>query len=53
VPLANPNLQSLRQHSVRRFRNYIIFYLPTDDGIEVVRVLHGARDVQGILEAEG
>jgi len=26
-------------------RNYIIFYTQTDDGIEIVRVLHGARDV--------
>ena len=25
--------------------NYIVFYLPANDGIEVVRVLHGARDV--------
>ena len=24
--------------------SYIIFYRPMDDGIEVVRVLHGARD---------
>ena len=24
--------------------NYIIFYRPEPDGIEVVRVLHGARD---------
>ena len=25
------------------FGNYLIFYLPEDDGITVVRVLHGAR----------
>ena len=25
--------------------NYIIFYRPDSDGIEVVRVLHGARDI--------
>jgi toxin ParE1/3/4 len=25
--------------------NYLVFYLPLDDGIEVVRVLHGARDI--------
>lgn len=27
------------------FGRYIIFYAPSDDGIEVVRVLHPARDV--------
>ncbi len=25
--------------------NYLIFYRPTDGGIEIVRLLHGARDV--------
>jgi toxin ParE1/3/4 len=27
---------------------YIIFYSPAADGIEIVRVLHGARDVQSL-----
>lgn len=25
--------------------NYVLFYRPMDDGIEIVRVLHGARDL--------
>jgi toxin ParE1/3/4 len=25
--------------------NYIIFYIPIPDGIEVVRVMHGQRDI--------
>jgi toxin ParE1/3/4 len=29
--------------------NYIIFYRPLPDGIEVVRVLHGARDLRRIF----
>jgi toxin ParE1/3/4 len=24
---------------------YVVFYVPLDDGIDVVRVLHGARDI--------
>jgi toxin ParE1/3/4 len=28
-----------------RVGNYFIFYFPTDAGIEVARVLHGARDL--------
>ncbi|MEO0530937.1 MAG: type II toxin-antitoxin system RelE/ParE family toxin [Planctomycetota bacterium] len=28
-----------------RFRNYAVFYVPTPDGVEIVRVLHGARDL--------
>lgn len=27
------------------FGRYVIFYEPLDDGIDVVRVLHSARDV--------
>lgn len=31
---------------------YVIFYLPLPKGIEVVRVLHGSRDVGAILQEE-
>ena len=34
------------------FRNYLIFYRELADGAEIVRVLHGARDIQRILENE-
>lgn len=27
------------------FGRYVVFYLPLDDGIDVVRVLHSARDI--------
>ena len=27
-------------------KSYLIFYQPTDDGIEIFRVLHGSRDIQ-------
>jgi toxin ParE1/3/4 len=29
--------------------NYIIFYQPIDDGIQVIRVLHGARDFPALF----
>jgi toxin ParE1/3/4 len=52
-PVSNPTLQGLRASLVRgKFRKHIIFYLPTDDGIEVVRILYGSRNVQRILEEE-
>jgi toxin ParE1/3/4 len=28
---------------------YVIFYREADDGIEVVRVLHGARDIESLF----
>jgi toxin ParE1/3/4 len=30
--------------------NYVIFYKPKNDGIEIVRILHGARDVAKFFE---
>jgi toxin ParE1/3/4 len=32
-----------------RFKKYLVFYRPVADGVEIVRVLHGARDIQSIL----
>jgi toxin ParE1/3/4 len=29
--------------------NYLIFYRPLADGIEIVRVLHGARDIDSLF----
>lgn len=42
----------MRVIPVGRFRNYLIFYRRKDDEIEVLRVLHGARDIRSILGAE-
>ncbi len=46
----NELLISLRSLAVG---NYVIFYQPADDGIEVLRVLRGARDIPGIFDALG
>lgn len=48
----HPTRPALRYMRVSRFRNYAVFYLPIAGGIDVVRVLHGARDLDGILDAE-
>ena len=31
---------------------YVVFYVPLDDGIDVVRVLHGARDIDAVFSPE-
>jgi len=50
--VSHPRLQGLRYARVRKFKNYLIFYLPIAGGIDVIRVLHAARDVAAILETE-
>jgi toxin ParE1/3/4 len=31
---------------------YVIFYRAQDSGVEITRVLHGARDVESIIQGE-
>ena len=40
----------LRSISVR---SYVVFYFPRRHGIEIVRVLHGARDVRPLFAENG
>jgi toxin ParE1/3/4 len=42
--------RNLRRWRVRGFENFLIFYCPIEDGIEVIRVLHGAREIERLLE---
>jgi toxin ParE1/3/4 len=32
------------------FENWLVFYLPKRGGIEVVHILHGARDIESLLD---
>jgi toxin ParE1/3/4 len=48
----NPRLAGLRMWPVRGFEKHLVFYLSAEDGIRVVRVLHGARDIPRVIEAE-
>ena len=39
----------LRSWQVQGFEKYLVFYKPLQDGIEIKRVLHGARDLRRLL----
>ena len=50
-----PHMGASRDDLIPRLRsfsvsNYLIFYFPIEDGIDVIRVLHGARDVEVIIQ---
>jgi toxin ParE1/3/4 len=49
-PRVGATLSHLRA-GLRAFpvRKYVVFFLPTDGGIDVYRVMHGARDWQTII----
>lgn len=40
----------LRSFAVKR---YVVFYLPMPEGIAVIRVLHGARDIPLLADQGG
>jgi toxin ParE1/3/4 len=41
---------NLRRWRIRGFENFLIFYRPLEDGIEIIRVLHGAREIERLFE---
>lgn len=57
MPAAQPVLGRAREelapgvHSFA-FGRYSVFCMPLDDGIDVGRVLHGARDIEAIFNPE-
>ncbi len=52
-PRLSPALRGLRMFTVGgSSENHLIFYRPIRDGIELVRVLHGMRNVEAVLKAE-
>jgi len=49
----NPLLDDLRRSSIPKFPSIVAYYRPLEDGIIVIRVLHGARDIERILGQGG
>jgi toxin ParE1/3/4 len=45
----NSALIGLRSFRVHGFRNYLIFYRSGRGGVEIVRVLHAARDLDALF----
>ncbi len=46
----DPRLEGLRARTVAGFRKVRVFYLTLGDAVEIVRVLHGARDIPPLLD---
>jgi len=42
----NPRFANVRMWLIRGFERYLVFYRPLEDGVEVLRVIHGARDIE-------
>lgn len=45
-------LKSIRYWPIEGFRNHLIFYRPTEYGIEVLHIFHASRDLSAVLQAD-
>lgn len=52
IQFSNPNLAGIRQQAIKGFKNYLVFYRLTNSGVEILRVIHGARDILEILDQD-
>lgn len=39
----------LRRFPVHSFENWPVFYQPQHNGVEIIRIIHGARDIEALL----
>ena len=43
-------LTNVRTFPLKGFPKHLVFYLPIEHGVEIIRVLHGARDLRILLQ---
>ena len=46
----DPRLSGMRVVPVSPYRNYLIFFRPIEDLVEIYRVVHGARNLDRIVD---
>ncbi|MBL8851798.1 MAG: type II toxin-antitoxin system RelE/ParE family toxin [Planctomycetaceae bacterium] len=44
-------ITDIRVYRIRRFPNHLVFYRSVENGIEVLRLLHGARDIESLFDS--
>lgn len=47
---SHPKLTEIRQIGIKGFKKYLVFYCLIENGVEILRVIHGIRDIEAILE---
>jgi len=48
-----PELKSLRVFRVSGFEKMLMLYRPLSEGVEILRVIHGSRNLLALLRREG
>lgn len=50
VEFGSPYLTGVRVFPLKSFPAHLVFYRPVEDGIEIIRVQHGARDLETLFQ---
>jgi toxin ParE1/3/4 len=45
----NPRFAAVRMWPIRGSERFLVFYRPVKGGLEVLRVVHGARDIETVF----
>lgn len=45
-----PDILTIRQWRLKNFKEYLVFYTFQEQQVEILRVLHGARDLENIID---
>lgn len=45
----DPELEGVRMWRIAGFEQHLIFYRPSPRGVEVIRVIHGRRDIEALF----
>lgn len=45
----SPQLKNIRQVGVKNFKKYLVFYRASEHSIEIIRVIHGSRDLENLI----
>ncbi|MBD2175674.1 type II toxin-antitoxin system RelE/ParE family toxin [Pseudanabaena sp. FACHB-1998] len=45
-----PDISAIRQWRLKNFKEYLIFYTIQEQKVEILRVLHGARDLENLID---
>jgi len=47
-----PALNQMRMFPLKQFSAYLVFYIADDDTLDIVRVIHGSKDIVNLFETE-
>ncbi len=46
----NPVFKNIRMFSLKQYSSYLIFYQTSSSQLQIIRVLHGSRDITALFE---